>query len=316
MNNINLNEEIKVYDLINDEHKDLLWGLRFVALENSWKYINKKNLSKIRIALIDSGVDMNHEDLKSSLCEGYNFIDNNYNTDDDFGHGTRIAGVIAAEKNNWIGVAGVASGSKLVPLKVMNSSGRASIENVIKAVEWCIKNDIDIINLSIGYQRKGKNLIFNNFDYYDKEKDVIDKALKKGITIISSVGNHANEAMNYPACLNGVISVASYGIYSDTLEIYSAPKNNKCSKKTIYAPGQYIYTTEINNRYIYEFGSSIACGFVTGAIALLKSIKKDLKPLEVQQLLLETCTQIDDGNMKILNIDSAVSALKKRCEEE
>ena len=111
--------------------------------------------------------------------------------------------------------------------------------------------------------------------------------------------------MNYPACFKGVISVASYGIYSNNLEIYPAPKNSKCSNKTIYAPGEYIYTTEIGNKYMYEFGSSIACGFVTGAIALMKSRNKNLKPSEIQEILIKSSTKIENKKMNILNIDYA-----------
>lgn len=300
-----VNENLKVYDFINVKYKDLLWGLRFVRLEETWQDISNEELSKVRIALIDSGVDAKHEDLIGSISKGYNFIDNNTDTKDEFGHGTRIAGVIVANKNNNTGIAGVASGAQIVPLKVMNSSGRASIKNVIRAIEWCIKEDIDIINLSIGYKKDVESLINYNSQYHDKERQVIEEALEKGITIVSSVGNNRNAPMNYPACFKGVISVASYGIYSNNLEIYPAPKNSKCSNKTIYAPGEYIYTTEIGNKYMYEFGSSIACGFVTGAIALMKSRNKNLKPSEIQEILIKSSTKIENKKMNILNIDYA-----------
>ena len=300
-----VNEKIKVYDLINVRYKELLWGLRFARLEETWQSVSEENLSKIRIALIDSGVDAKHEDLVGSIEKGYNFIESNIDTNDEFGHGTRIAGVIAANRYNNTGIAGVASGAKIVPLKVMDSKGRASVKNVIKAIEWCMEKYIDVINLSIGYKKDVESLINFNSTYQDKERQVIEKALERGITIVSSVGNNRNEPMNYPACFKGVISVASYGIYSDTLEIFSAPKNSKCSDKTIYAPGEYIYTTEIANEYIYEFGSSIACGFVTGAVALLKAKNKNLKPNEIQDILLRSSSKIQEKNMNILNIDYA-----------
>lgn len=319
MNNnmsIFFNEDIKIYDLINDKYKNLLWGLRFVRLENTWTQITEKELSKIRIALIDSGIDNKHEDLKECVCTGYNFIANNYDTTDDLGHGTRIAGVIAAKKDNGIGVAGVASGAKIVPLKVMDSNGRASIKNVTRAIEWCLTNDIDVINLSIGYHRKFMDLIIDNSSAdYNKERLVIEKALESGISIISSVGNDTNEEMKYPARYKGVISVASYGIHSDTLEIFPAPKNNKCSSKTIFAPGEYIFTTDKENKYTYEFGSSIACGFVTGAIALIKSVNRYLSPMQIQEILIKTCTNLKSPNINILNIDSAFSE-SKNCNME
>jgi len=312
LNNTFFNEKIKVYDLINDEYKSLLWGLRFARVEDTWTKISEKELSKIKIALIDSGIDNEHEDLQGSICTGYNFIDNSFDTQDNFGHGTRIAGIIAAQKNNNIGVAGIASGVQIVPLKVMDSKGRASIKNVIRAIEWCVNNNIDIINLSIGYHKSIEDLVTNNnVEYYEREKAVIEKALESGISIVSSVGNNTNGPMNYPACLNGVISVASYGVHSDTLEIFSAPKNNRCSCKTIYAPGEYIFTTDIGNRYTYEFGSSIACAFVTGAVALIKSVNRKLSPIEIQKTLLNTSTNISSKNMRLLNVDYAFHEVEK-----
>lgn len=173
-----VNDKIKVYDLIDVKYKELLWGLRFARLEETWQNVSKENLSKIRIALIDSGVDAKHEDLVGSIGKGYNFIANNIDTDDEFGHGTRIAGVIAANKYNNSGIAGVASGAEIVPLKVMDSKGRASVKNVIRAIEWCIGEDIDVINLSIGYKNDIESLINLNSKYKDKERQVIEKALE------------------------------------------------------------------------------------------------------------------------------------------
>lgn len=307
------NKKNKVYDLINDEYKELLWGLRLINLEETWSKISNLDLCNIKIGLIDSGVDRNHEDLKNIVIEGFNFIDNSKDTTDHFGHGTRVAGIIGAEKNNKIGIAGVASGVQIVPLKVMDHRGKANIKNIIKALEWCMNNDIDIINLSLGYYKDCLNILTNkNSQDYFIEEEIVSELIKKSVPIISAVGNGYGKETQYPAAYSSVISVASCGIKLSPFHLYASPKNNKCKKDTIYAPGEYIYTTDIRGNYVYDFGSSMACGFVTGAIALLKSQNKALSPKKLKNLLLDHSQKITTPNeeIKFLNVDNAFNELQ------
>ncbi len=313
MNNFILKQNNTVYDLMNDEHRELLWGLRFINTEDAWTKTTKHEVSNVKIAIIDSGIDSNHEDLKSVVIKGYNFIDNNDDTQDDFGHGTRVAGIIGAEKNNGKGIAGVASGVKLIPLKVMDKRGRADIKNIINAIEWSINNKVDIINLSIGYQRNEMDIVTNkNGDYFRKERELIQTALNNSIVIVSAVGNGCGKPMQYPAAYSGVISVASCGVRRNPITLYSSSKNNQCRQDTIYAPGEYIFTTDIGNKYTYDFGSSMACGFVSGAAAFLKAKDKSLSSEQVYSILLDNTNHIEIGNknIKFLNVDKAFNALK------
>ncbi|MEG6614084.1 S8 family serine peptidase [Pseudoclostridium thermosuccinogenes] len=308
-----LNRDITIYQLINDEYKELLWGLRFVNAENCFREVDESRLSRIRVAVIDSGVEANHEDLKKHVARGWNFLDNTDNTEDDLGHGTGVAGIIGAERNNGVGIAGIASGAQLVPLKVIDSSGKAEIKNVIKAIEWCINNDIDIINLSLGHSLKDINL-FDMYDIYliEEEKFIIEKALEKSIVIIAAVGNELHEPMNFPARYKGVIPVASYGIKLNPLSIYSSDKNSIVNDETVFAPGEFIYTTLKGNSYGYERGSSFAAPFVTGVAALLKAYDENLTPHQIHQLILSTCKKIDLGHetIKIIDADKAFNKLR------
>ncbi|MBZ9637407.1 S8 family peptidase [Clostridium sp. FP1] len=313
MKNFILKNKKTVYDLMNDTHKELLWGLRLINIEDTWENITQEELSKVKVAIVDSGIDSEHEDLRNMVHKGYNFIDNTTNTQDNFGHGTRIAGIIGAERNNGIGIAGVASGVKLIPLKVIDGRGRGDIKNVVRALEWCIENQVDIINLSIGYQRNEIDILTNkNSIYYYKEQELIERALKNNITVVSSVGNGYGKAMQYPAAYPGVISVASCGICSKPFTLYCATKNNKCNGNTIYAPGEYIFTTDVGNKYSYDFGSSMACGFITGAVSLLKAKRIKLTSTQIHLMLLENANTIEIGNksIKFLNVDKAFNALK------
>lgn len=298
------------YDFMNDTYKDLLWGLRLIHPEFTWKKTDEKKLENIRISVIDSGVDSSHEDLKGCVCDGYNFVDNSFDTNDYFGHGTRVAGIIAAKRNNELGVAGLASGVKIIPLKVIDNHGKADIKNVIKALEWSIENNVDIINISMGYDRNYKS--FDNLKYYLEEEKLINTAINMSIPVVASVGNKGEKNMQFPAAYKNVISVASCGINRDPLKLYKAEKNNMCFEDTIYAPGEYIYTTNINNSYVYDCGSSMACAFVSGAIALIKSKNKEVQCEVYKDLILGNTTIISDSKVNFLNVDYSFEKFEKK----
>ncbi|EQB87750.1 hypothetical protein M918_07820 [Clostridium sp. BL8] len=96
-----LNKDVTIYDLINDHYRLSLWGLRCINIEKTWGLCDEKKLSEVIVGLIDSGVEAEHEDLNGNVIEGYNFIHNSRDTCDEFGHGTNVAGVIAAKKKQW-----------------------------------------------------------------------------------------------------------------------------------------------------------------------------------------------------------------------
>ncbi|WP_255294098.1 S8 family serine peptidase [Bacillus toyonensis] len=131
--------------------------------------------SNIKIGIIDSGIDITHEDIK--ITDGINIIDTNSNYTDEFGHGTRVAGVIAALDNNK-GVLGMAPLSKIYAIKVLDSRGKGSISNVISGIEWAIDNKLDIVNLSL------QTIINNN-----ALEEVVKKAHEQGIILVAAAGN-------------------------------------------------------------------------------------------------------------------------------
>lgn len=306
-----LNEN-KIYDYLNDTHKEYLWGLRFLRFENTWAIINKKQLKNVRIALIDSGLDINHEDLRDvNIEDGYNFLDDNEDVQDSYGHGTAIAGVIAATSNNNLGVAGVASGTTIVPIKVINNKGVATPEDVEKAIQWAIEKDVDFINLSLGQRKQKIDTNINTF--YNAENEILKMALEKNIIFVSSIGNNKRKQMDYPASMNGVIGVGAYGVYNRPFKIFVSKNNSETYNETIHAPGVAIFTTLLNNKYGYVSGSSIACAFVTGALALIKSIFPQITPKLIKDVLLETCNVVYDNEekMNIINVDNILN----RCNE-
>lgn len=307
---LSVNEAQKSYDMINDKYKDLLWGIRLLRLENAWSYLDENKMNKIKIAIIDSGIDLHHEDInRSNVIEGYNFIDNNDDVSDSYGHGTAVAGIIAAQKNNLIGIAGVASGVKLYPLKVINDLGKANIKNTLNAIEWAINKKVDIINISLGYHNSfwGED----DLNLVNREIEIINEATINDIIIVASVGNNCGGTMDNPAAIAGVLNVASYGIVNWTNDFYDCKYNSKTNQYTIYAPGLGIYTTLPGNQYGYKNGTSFATAFVTGAIALLKAYAPQANSRMIKDAIYLGADNYSckNKNIKIVNVDKSIECI-------
>ncbi len=294
---------ITVYDMINDKFKEFLWGLRFINIEDVWEAMQIEDIKHIKVAVIDSGIEEDHEDLCNCVLEGYNFIADNKDAHDDYGHGTRVSGIIGAEKNNGIGICGAAAGVKLIPLKVCNKNGKAKSSNVVKAIEWCIENKVDVINMSLGYEEENALYYYSLPSTFNMERHIIDLALKENIIIVSSVGNGFGRAMHFPAVYAGVVPVASYGLTLNPMKLYISERNSSFDSRTVFAPGEYIYTTNINNEYIYDSGSSMASAFVTAAAALMKAKVQEINSHQFHEIILKTSRKLKINNNLISAMD-------------
>ncbi|HDR3650537.1 S8 family peptidase [Bacillus sp. SM-B1] len=240
-------------------------GIKMIKAMDVWG-ISKKGKG-IVIAIIDTGCEINHPDLKENIISGYNFTeDDNSNPNiykDYRGHGTHVAGIIAASDNGK-GIVGVAPESKLLILKVIDKNGVGSYKNLIKAIEFSMnwkgpnKEKVSIINISLGGSLPDKKLY-----------TTIKKAKKKGIVIIAASGNEGdgNENTN---------EISFPGFYKEVIQVGSITKDKKPSKFSntninldFVAPGENIISTHLNNNYVQLSGTSMAAPYVTGAIALI-----------------------------------------------
>lgn len=308
-----INRENKFYDIVDAKYKDYLWNLRLINIESLWNAENIENMNKIKIAVIDSGVDLSHPDLQDIKKRGYNFIDNNFDLSDKFGHGTKINGVIAAPKNG-IGICGIVSDAKIYNLKVINEDGKGRVKNIINAFKWSIEQKMDIINMSIGHS---VDVDCKDGDDLNKllieEKKIVEEAIKRGIIIVSSIGNVKDASCQAPACFDGVIQVASYGVKNTKpMELYPSKLNSICDESTIYAPGEYVFTSTLGDSYGYDCGSSIATAHITGIIAYLKAINSKLNSSQIHNILLETSLKIkiEDNVMNIVNTEMALNKVR------
>ena len=222
---------------------------------------------KMVVAIIDSGIDYNHPDLKANIwsspknpaIRGWNFVNNNSNVMDDNGHGTHIAGIIGAVGNNGIGIAGVNWNVKLMALKFLDKSGSGYLSNAVKALNFAVANGAKVVNNS--YAGGGSDPAMSA---------AIAAARAKGVIFVAAAGNDGSNIDSspvYPASYNSdnVVTVAATD-RSDRLANFS---NFGRATVEIAAPGSYIYSTLPGNKYGYYSGTSMAAPGVVGALALV-----------------------------------------------
>ncbi len=208
----------------------------------------------INVAIIDTGIDLDHPDLNP--ISGYDFVNRDSIADDDNGHGTHVAGIVAALDNNY-GVVGVAPKASIYAIKVLNRRGSGYISSIIAGIDWCIDNNIDIINMSLGS--------YSNVPEFGA---ICDKAKNTyGILIVAAAGNDATSTPFYPASYKSVISVGATTI-NDQLAYFSNLGFE------IAAPGYDIYSTYKGGIYKTLSGTSMASPHVAGTLALMLQAKK------------------------------------------
>lgn len=231
----------------------------------------------IKVAVIDSGISLTHPDLVGNLDDGgYDFGDDDSNPDDLLGHGTAVAGIIAASANNGIGIAGIAPAVRLLPLKI-NTAGDNSFTHdaVAQAVDYAVAKGARVINLSLTFNEPTELL-----------RQSIQSALDRGVAVIVAAGNAAGPVA-FPANMPGVIAVAA----TDRQGILAA-SSNRGPEVAIAAPGADIITTTLAAGYAACNGTSCAAPMVAGAMAALMSINTSLPAATLASQLQSTATPV------------------------
>lgn len=317
-NNFNLNieqlstkTEFNSQIEINDPSLKLQKCLNLTNIIDSWKYCDFNKTGVVKVAILDSGIDSDHPELIDNFLKdsenkiiGKRFFDGSSddNFDDDNGHGTHVAGIIAAKSNNNMGITGISANNKIriIPVKCINKfqdgyySKNLDIANSIK---WAVNQGADIINLSLG-GFPGDDLIKNNIRY----------ALNKGCLVVASAGNSSHPQkrgfVEYPAALPEVLSVGSLD-EENNLSYFSSYKTDEGYPEKpeghrgvdVVAPGSKIYSTfdhsdtgTYNNGYCYLTGTSMATPIVSGVAALLMQQHSHYyrNPSIVRKVLIQT----------------------------
>lgn len=241
----------------NDPDYSKQWALRHIQAETAWGDIG--NLKPITVAVIDTGVCLDHEDLVGRVLDnGYDFVDDDNDPDDVFGHGCSVAGIIAANIDNGIGISGFAPNASILPIRVLGPNGSGSMADVAKGIVYAADNGADIINLSLG-----------SFVGSQAEKDAIDYAVSKGVTVIASAGNSGGATPGYPARYDNVVAVGA--IASDGSKSSFSNKGGD-----IWAPGSDIHTIYLDNGYKSLNGTSFSAPYVAAMAAVLEGMDQEL----------------------------------------
>ncbi|HEU4964506.1 MAG TPA: S8 family serine peptidase [Bacilli bacterium] len=250
------------------------WNLPIIAADQAWQI--STGSSDIKVAVVDTGVDLAHPEFKGQLVQGVNFVAGTDNPQDDNGHGTHVSGIIAARTNNLEGIAGLDWAGKIMPVKTMASDGSGSVVDISDGVRWAVDHGARVINMSLGE--------YNDSDYLH---DAIKYAYDKGAVIVSAMGNDGIDTPSYPAAYPEVIAVAAN---DETTE--SALFSNWGPHTSVSAPGVSIPSTYPGKRYVAMSGTSMATPHVAGVAALLLSINPDLTPKDVRHILESTADDL------------------------
>jgi subtilisin family serine protease len=234
------------------------WEITKFNIPEYWKQSRGEN---IKIAVIDTGVDINHEDLKDSIIDGKNFIEPGLDPIDIAGHGTHVASTVAARDNNY-GIVGVANKAKIIPIKALDNNGNGSTSTIAQAVRWAADRGSDFITMSLGSPNSPAEL-----------KSAIDYANNKGCVIFCAAGNSGPSVdIMYPAR------------YENTIAIGAIDRNLKrtnftCSGDSLdfLAPGHEIIGCVPGDKYAIMSGTSMSNPFAVGLAALLLAYNKNEK---------------------------------------
>jgi thermitase len=258
---------------------DKQWGLNKIEAPAAWDITTGS--SDIVIAVVDTGIDLDHPDLScpGKLTLGWDFVNGDPIPDDDhqtngFAHGTHVAGIAAACTNNGTGVAGVAWRARLMPVKSLDDRGSGTYEDVAKGITFAVDQGADIVNLSLGGPNHSETLA-----------DAVQYADNHGRLVIAATGNTSGPVL-YPAAYPEAIAVAATNS-SDQRAGFS----NHGPQTDIAAPGVGIYSTVINN-YGYKDGTSMATPFVAGLAAVIWSASPNLTHDQVRGVIQSTADDL------------------------
>lgn len=250
----------------NDPYYPDQWGHPKINSPAAWDL--STGSASFTVAVIDTGIDLDHPDLASKIIAGYDYVEDDSVADDQNGHGTHVAGIAAAVGNNGIGVAGVDWQARLMPVRVLDASGSGNSGDVISGINWAYQHGAHVLNLSLG-----------SYSYSQGIQDAVTAAWNAGSLVIAAMGNDDTTSPHYPAAMANVMAVAATNS-SDQRAWFS----NRGSHCDIAAPGEDIYSTIING-YGYKDGTSMATPFVAGLAALLWSMAPSLTNAQVQQTI-------------------------------
>ena len=250
------------------------WARQAIFLSQA--HLFTKGSPEIKIAVLDTGVDIEHDELKDSLIQGFDFVDiidgaNTFIGDylgadsspiDEVGHGTHVSGIIAGKGINM--PIGIAPRCKILPVRVLASMevnghkiGAGLLDNINNGIKWAVDQGVAVINMSLGVRNEGGGL---------PHEEVIKYALSKNVSIVAASGNDGTSELYYPGALPGVLAIGATDKTGQAADFSTYGRH-----LTLSAPGVDIFSCFTGKSYAISSGTSHAAPFVSGSIALLRA---------------------------------------------
>lgn len=287
------------------------WGLELINVRSFWQNFTVGD-RRIKVAVIDSGLNYLHEDLQANWeinikeipdngidDDGNGYVDDYYGWDaaknsnnpmDVFEHGTHVTGIIGASSNNDMGITGMNWNVSIIPIKFIDDQGGGRTEAAIRAIDYAVSRGAKIVNMSWGGTSRSPLL-----------EETMERCRAKGMLFIAAAGNESKDndlVPSYPASypLDNVISVAAINLHQE-LSWFS-----NWGEKSVHiaAPGESILSTTGGNRYGYKDGTSMAAPHITGAAALIWAAHPDWNYLAVKNYLLSHCVVNDSQKIPVI----------------
>jgi len=277
-----------------DPYYSYQWNFDKIGMPAGWDYTMGEN--DVIVAVVDTGAYFPLTDLgQTRFVQGFDFVNNHLNPFDDNGHGSHVIGTIAESTNNGIGVAGMAPGIKIMPVKVLAWDGFGYASDIAQGIYFATNNGAHIINLSLGGS------------YSAAIKDAVNYAVSHGVLVIAAAGNDGTSTLIYPAALSNVLSVGA----TNDLNVL-APYSNYGYGLDVVAPGGDLSRTLHNPEYNVDYpagilqqtyyggsigywyfqGTSMAAPHVAGLAALLKSKNNSLTAADITAIIENSATDL------------------------
>ncbi len=254
-----------------------------------------KGLAEVTVAVVDTGVDLLHPDLRAKIkSAGRDFVNDDNDATDDNGHGTMVAGIAAADTNNGLGTAGVAWNCKVLPVKVIDAEGSGFYDEIVSGIRWAVDNGASVINLSVGGE-----------DAADVLRDAVKYAHDKGVVVCAAAGNDGSFVL-YPAAYDAFVLAVAATDYNDAHASFSNPG----PEVDVAAPGVRIACpvptwfwaanggTSSDAPYAFADGTSMSSPHAAGLAALITGLKPSLSADNVMDIIRYSADDVNSRSLR------------------